>query len=99
MGANDDVDFSLLQVLQCILSLTRRFEPVDIIHLDREILQPVGEGLVMLKSKNGSRHQYYGLLAVATALECSTDCNLGLAKPNVTAYQAVHRRIILHVFL
>ena len=99
VGADDDVDLAAAQLLQHLLLLARGAKAREDIHLDRESLHPVAEGLIVLPGQDGGRHQDGALLAVHHALEGRADGNLGLAEADVAAQQAVHRHRALHVGL
>src|ERR1700744_2682265 len=91
------VYFPFFQFLKGLFFLFGRFETVDIINVAREIFQPLAEGLKMLESKNGSRHQYSSLLTVAYGFKCSTYGNLCFTKSHIAAYKPVHRGRRFHV--
>ena len=82
-----------------LLLLARGAKAREDIHLDRESLHPVAEGLVVLPGQDGGGHQDGALLAVHHALEGRADGHLGLAEADIAAQQAVHRHRALHVGL
>ena len=53
----------------------------------------------MLEREDGSRYQDGNLLGIADSLECGPDSHFRLAEAHVTADQAVHRAVVLHIFL
>ena len=53
----------------------------------------------MLLSQNSGRHQHRHLLAIHNSLEGSTDSHLGFAKAHITAKEAIHRLLTLHIRL
>src|SRR5574344_1295350 len=53
----------------------------------------------MLVGQYGGRHHHCHLLAVCGGLECGSDCHFCLAKSHISAYQSIHRTLLLHVSL
>ena len=53
----------------------------------------------MLLGQNSGRHQHRHLLAIHNCLEGSTYSHLGFAKAHITAKEAIHRLLTLHVRL
>ena len=99
VGADQDVNLPGLERLDRLGHLLAGLEAVDVIHLDRELLEPPGEAPEMLHREDGRRHEHRHLLAVRGRLEGRPDGDLRLAESDVSANQAVHRHLLLHVFL
>ena len=70
-------------------------------HLDphRVVREAVAEGLAVLVGEEGRGHEDRHLLAVLYRLERGAHRDLGLAEADVTADEAVHRHLALHVGL
>ena len=86
VGADDNVYLAFLQIFQYCLGLFGGTGTRQIIHTDWQILQTALEGLEMLVSQYGGRHEYSHLLGVAGCLECSTHRHLGLTESHVATY-------------
>ncbi len=97
--ADEDVGFALGHPRQRLLGLLGGFEAVDVLHRNREVLEPVAEGFVVLHGQDGGGHQHRHLLAVAHRLESRPDGHLGFAEAHVAAHEAVHGVGELHVGL
>ena len=67
--------------------------------LDRQVLEALAEGQVVLLGEDGRGHQHERLLAALGRLEGGAQGDLGLAVADVAADQAVHRVGRLHVVL
>ena len=95
--ADGNVDFTFRQAFQrggCVLG---RAETRKLRNLDRPVGKTVREGLEMLFSEQGRRHQNRHLFAICHCNECGTQGDLGLAKTDISAYQTIHRPATLHV--
>ena len=99
MGAYHYVDPSRLQSIRHLLGLFCRTSAREIVHVDREVAQPLLERLVVLIGQYRSRHKHGRLLAVATRLESGTHGELGLSEAHVTADKTIHGHGTFHVGL
>ena len=98
VGSDHDIHQSLFQIRQCLFLLSRRPEPAHQIHAHRKIFHPFNECVVMLLCQDRSRHQINHLLVFLHRLERRPDRHLRLAKAYVSADQAVHDLMALHIF-
>ena len=99
VGANDEVNFSLFELLENLFFLRRCAKAVDVIHRSRKFLQAITKGFGVLQRKDGGRHQYRDLFAVQNRLKCRPDRYLGFTKTHVATDQAIHRIRLGHVGL
>ena len=97
MGSYQYIYLSFPEFFLNIRNLLRSPQTAHVIHIARKILEPGLECIVVLESKNGSRHEHHNLLAVRYSLECSPHRKFRLAEPHITAYQPVHRTAVLHI--
>ncbi len=97
MSADHDVHQSLFQIRQCLFLLSRRPESAHQIHAHREIFHSFNKRVVMLLCQDRSRYQINHLLILLHRLERRPDRHLRLAKAYVSADQAVHDLMTLHV--
>ncbi len=99
MGADEDIDFALLEVSEQLLHLLGLAGAAQVIDAHGKILQPLAEGSPVLEGQHRRWHEHGGLLAVGRGLEGGAYGNLGLAEAHITANQAVHGLVALHVGL
>ena len=99
VGADRDVDASGRQPVEGRGDLFVGLETTQGCHGHRETGVALGEGVGVLLHQQGGRHQHRDLLAVLHGLERGPHGYLGLAVPDVTADQPVHRDHLLHVSL
>ena len=99
VGANDDIDTAGLQVVEGLSDLLRCPEAAQQRDVHREALHTLDEGVVDLLREDGGRHEVGHLLTVLHGLEGGAQCDLGLTVADVTADQAVHDLMALHVVL
>ena len=97
--ADDHVDGSGVDALDCRLRVGVAAEPRQRGHLHREGRVALGERRQVLLHQERRRHQHGHLLAVLHRLERRTHGDLGLPVADVTADEAVHRDRPLHVGL
>src|SRR5690606_38293198 len=97
--ADDDVDLAILHVLDRLLLLLLRSQARHHLDIDREGGHPLLEGLEMLQRQDGGRYEDGDLFPGIRGLECGPNRDLGLAEPNVTTDEPVHRARRLHVAL
>ena len=97
--ADDDVDVAGSEVFEDFLGLGRGACPREVVDADWEVLQPLGESLVVLQGEHRGRHHHGDLLVVAGRLEGSAHRDFGFTKSHVAADEAVHRAVALHVGL
>ena len=77
--------------------MLRAFESIKIFNVDRETVQTVLEGLVMLQGQDGGGYQHGYLFAVSSSLEGGTNGHLGLSETHVAADESIHRALAFHV--
>ncbi len=99
VGADEDVDLALAELVDRDLLLGRRAEARDVLDRERVVLEPLGERAVVLLGEDRRRHEHHHLLAVVGGLEGGAQRDLGLAVADVAADQPVHRPRRLHVEL
>ena len=99
MGPDQDVDLALGEARDRRALLGGRTEPRGVLDRDRVVLEPLGEGPVVLLGEDRRRHEQHHLLAVLRGLERGPQCDLGLAVTDIAADQPVHRPRCLHVGL
>ena len=97
--ADQDVDSALPEGLDRRSLIGRRAEARDVLDREGIVLQPLGEGAVVLLGEDRRRHEHHHLLAVVGGLEGGAQRDLRLAVADVAADQAVHRPRRLHVDL
>ena len=97
--ADEDVDLTLFEVGQQLLDLLGLAGAAQVVDPDGEVVQSLTEGAVVLEGQHRGGHEHGGLLAVGSGLEGGTHGNLGLAESHVTADEAVHGFVALHVGL
>ena len=97
MGAYQYVDFPCLQVFENLAHLLGFLGAAQELDADGEVLQPVGEGVVMLHGQHGGGHQYGRLLVIGGSLERGADGDFGFAEPHIAAHQPVHGSGRLHI--
>jgi hypothetical protein len=91
VGADDDVDLAARDAVHDLLLLPVGVEAADGAHGDREGLEAVAEGVVVLLHQQRRRHEDGDLLAVLHGLEGGAHGDLGLAVADVAHDDAVHR--------
>ena len=90
MGADDDIDLPVRDAFARFVCLFRRHEPRQWRDIDRETTEPFGEPFVVLtRQQRRWRHNGH-LYPRHSRHECRADRDLGLAKANIAANQAVH---------
>ena len=99
MRADENVDRAFLQTLFDIGNLFGAAKPAYIFHIAGEILKAGLEGLIVLQGKDGGGNQHRHLLGIAGRLEGRADGYFRLAKSYVSADEAVHGAVILHILL
>jgi hypothetical protein len=88
--ADDDVDFTVRKIFEDRLLLFGRLKARDRVDLDRVIFHPSLERLLMLKGKDGRRHENRDLLAVRDRAKGGADRYFSFAVTDVTADEAIH---------
>ena len=91
VGADHDVDAAVADTLLHLRKLLAGNQARCLADMHGNASEAIGEGLGMLARKQGGRHDHCDLLAVHDRHESGTERHLGLAEPNVTAYQPIHR--------
>ena len=99
MGTNQDIHLTLLQLFQNASGILGSAGTAQIFQGNREPLQSMLEGLVMLIGKHRGRHQHSHLLSITGRLEGSADGNFRLTESHISTHQTVHRPTAFHVFL
>ena len=94
---NDDVDFAFFEFFQDFGLLFGRLETVEVFDGDGEAVETLCEGVVVLQSQHGGRHQNGHLFRVAAGLEGGAHGHFGLAEAHVAAHEAVHGVLAFHV--
>ena len=97
MGADDDVDLAVRQALLGFHGLLGRHHAGQLLDPDRQALEPLAEGAVMLPGQQSGRHDDRHLGAGHGGDEGGAQRHLGLAEPHVAANQPVHRAARRHV--
>ena len=99
--ADHDIDRALLEAGLGLLRLPRRYQARQPADLDRQALEALDEGAVVLPRQQGRRADHGDLLARHRRDERRPKRHLGLAKADVAADQPIHRlagrQIIKHV--
>ena len=99
MGAYYYVYAAVREPLLDIGYLLCSAQAADVIYGAGEVLEPVGESIVMLQRKDGGRYQHGHLLAVGDCLEGGPHRKFRLAEAHVAAHEPVHRAAVLHIAL
>src|SRR5690348_4846089 len=99
MGADEDVDLSLLNFLDNFLLLLGSAKAADHLDSDWESGEAALECLEMLKRQHGCRREHGYLAIVLHGFECSAHSNLGLSIADIAAEQTVHGHARFHVLL
>jgi hypothetical protein len=99
VGADHDVDGARGEPVEDPTSVLVGDEPGQRLDLDGEAGEALLEGLEVLLREDRGGHQHGDLLAVEHRLAGRADRDLGLAEPDVTGEQPVHRQRRLHVAL
>ena len=97
--ADDDVNFSGFEVGKDLLFFLGRTEPIEVIYCESEGIEPILEGFVVLKGKNGSWDKYCHLFSGNNCLEGGADGDFRFSKTNVAANEAIHGIWFLHILL
>ena len=97
MGADEDVYLAGGEVGEQLLGLLGGLEAAEVLDANREVLHPLGEGVVVLQRQHGGRHENGYLFAVRRYLERRTHGYLGLAESHIAADEPVHRHRALQV--
>ena len=98
MGADDNVDLSVLDAFAGLFGLGRGHEARQPPDVDRETLQALDEVGVMLAREQSRRAHQSDLLTRHRHHERGAKRDLGLAEADVAAHQPVHRLARLEVF-
>ena len=97
MRADEDVDVALGEIFEQGFGLRRGTGSGEIVDTDGEVLQPLGEGLVMLERQDGGGHHDGDLLAVGGGFEGGANGDFGFAEADIATYQTIHGARLLHV--
>ena len=99
VGADEYVYLARLKVGEDLPRLFGRARAGEVVHAHGEVVQSLGEGLVVLVGEHSGRHEHRHLLGVAGCLECRSYGHFGLAEAHVAADEPVHGMCALHVGL
>ena len=99
VGSHEDVYFSFSQIFEQGFGLRWSSRSWKIVYANREILQTLKEGFVVLQSQDGGGHHHSDLLSIGGGFEGSSNGYFGFSKPNISTHQTVHRTRTLHVGL
>ena len=99
VGAHDNVHSAVLQSAQRLLLLLRRAVAGQQPDADGEGLHAGQRRVEVLPRQNRGGGQNRALLAAHHTFERRPQCDLGLAKADIAAKQAVHRPRLLHIVL
>ena len=99
VGANDDVNFTIGEMLMDFPFFLGRSKAVEVIDSDGHIGQSFLERAIVLKGQNCSGHQNGHLLPVIDCLERGPNGHFGLTETYITTDKPVHRALALHIFL
>ena len=99
MGADDDIYLALFYLLENLLGSRCTTCAAQVLNGAWELFQALPECEVMLVGEYRCGYKYRNLLAVSGCLEGRAYRNLGLAEPDISAYETVHRTPALHVAL
>src|SRR5215211_1096795 len=90
VGTDYHVGLATGKTLERRCLLFRSTETGEDLDSHGEVRQAFDKGTAVLFGEDGGRYQDSDLLARLDRLEGSTDCNLGLAVPNIADQQPVH---------
>ena len=99
MCPDDNIAASVRKALNGLLLFGGGGKPREHANIHRESAHTLSKRVVVLLCENGRRHENGNLAAVLHRLERSTECDLGLSVPDITADQTVHNLRRLHVLL
>ena len=95
--ADEDVDVALGEIFEQGFGLRRGAGSGEVVDTDGEVLQPLGEGLVMLERQDSGGHHDGDLLAVSCGFEGGANGDFGFAEADIATYQTIHGARLLHV--
>ena len=90
MGANDDINITRCQTFACKLLIPCTDHARHLRDLDRQALEALTKGAVVLARQQRGRHNNRHLLAIDGGCKGSAQCHFRLAKAHITANQAIH---------
>ena len=99
VGTYQNIYLSFFQPFLDLGDFLRRPQTAHIIDRAGESLETGLEGFEVLEGEDGRRHEYGHLLGIADGLESGADGHFRLAETHVSADEAVHRAVILHILL
>ena len=97
MGADDDVDLAVGEVLEDRLLFFARFEAGELFHAHREAGETIGERAMMLRGEQGCRNEHGDLALLGDGLKGRAHGDFGLPVSDVAANEPVHRPRALHI--
>ena len=95
--ADEDVDVPLGEIFEQGFGLRRGAGSGEVVDAHGEVLQPLGEGLVMLERQDGGGYHDGDLLAVGGGFEGGANGDFGFAEADISTYQTIHGARLLHV--
>ena len=99
MCSYEDIYLARLEVGKDLLGLLGRSGTSEVINAHGEVLETLGEGVVVLVGQHRRGHHHSHLFAIDGGLEGGTYGHLGLAEAHVTTDEAVHGARAFHVRL
>ena len=97
MGSDDNVNGAFRETRQQTAPLFSHFQAGERLNDNRIFRKPFRETQIMLLGKNRCRHKDRNLFPRYRALECGTHGDLGFSVSDISAEEAVHRALRLHV--
>ena len=94
---NEDIDIPLGEIFEQGFRLRRGAGSGEVVDTHGEVLQPLGEGLVMLERQDGGGHHDGDLLAVGGGFEGGANGDFSFAEADIATYQTIHGARLLHV--
>src|SRR5574344_1552283 len=99
MGAEENIDASVLKALKYLFLLLTRDKSGAEPNLYRKVSQSLLEVLIVLLGKDDCRSKESYLLTRHYSLESSTEGNLSLTITDVTADKSIHTLVAFHISL
>ncbi len=97
VGADDDIDAALGDLLDGRDLLALGLEPAELPEVHGEAGEPLAHRAEVLLDEHGGGREHARLLSALHGTEHGAHRDLGLAVPDVTADQAIHRARRLHI--
>ena len=97
VGAHHNIHLAAFQLAHRFRLLLGGAKTGEHLHMHREPLKSLEDGVVVLKRQNGGGHQQGALLPLGNAFKRCPQRHLGLAEAHIAAQQPVHRDGTLHI--